>query len=184
MSECSLKTPTMNKPLDPSLVSPWAPNEAPHRGLRDALGAFATGVAVVTARTPDGRPVGLTVNSFNTVSLEPPLIVWSLSLSSPSLQALRGADHYAVNVLAADQRALSERFALRNTDKFAGLDLVPGLSGVPLLAGCCAYFECSNETHHRGGDHLVFIGRVERFSHAPKDPLVFHCGRYRALRDL
>lgn len=174
----------MNKPLEHPLEAFPVAQPIDQRVLRDALGAFATGVTVVTALGSDGRPVGLTVSSFNTVSLDPPLIVWSLSLSSPNIQAFRGADHYAVNVLAADQQALSERFALRNTDKFAGLELLPGLSGVPLLAGCCAYFECSNETHHRGGDHLVFIGRVERFKHTPKEPLIFHRGCYRVLREL
>jgi flavin reductase (DIM6/NTAB) family NADH-FMN oxidoreductase RutF len=169
----------MNKPRDH--LSAWAPNEAPHRALRDALGTFATGVTVVTGLDPEGRPMGLTVNSFNTVSLDPPLIVWSLSLTSPNLGAFERASHYAVNVLAADQQWLSERFAQRNDDKFAGLDAVAGLGGAPLLGGCCAAFECRNETRQPGGDHLIFIGRVERYRANPKEPLVFHGGRYRRL---
>lgn len=164
-------------------MSAWAPSEAPHRALRDALGAFPTGVTVVTALGPDGRPMGLTVSSFNAVSLDPPLIVWSLALGSPNVEAFRAVAHYAVNVLAADQQALSERFAVRNTDKFAGLEVTPGLGGAPLLPGCCAWFECRNEAQHGGGDHLIFIGRIERFRQSPKAPLVFHGGRYCALRD-
>lgn len=154
------------------------------RDLRDALGAFATGVTVVTVLAPDGRYVGLTVSSFNTVSLEPPLIVWSLSLASANLGAFRNTRHYAVNVLAHDQAWLSRRFATRSEDKFDGLDLRPGLGGLPLLPGCCAYFECRGEAQHAGGDHVVFIGRIERFVRLEKEPLVFHAGRYRRLRDL
>ena len=159
----------------------WADVE--HRALRDALGAFATGVTVVTALDPDGRAIGLTVNSFNTVSLDPPLILWSLSLASPNLDAFCKASHFAVNVLAADQQAISERFAQRNSDKFADIDWREGGGGVPLLAGCCVVLECRNETQHAGGDHLVFIGRVENCSCQNKPPLVFHGGRYRNLRD-
>lgn len=154
-----------------------------HRALRDALGAFATGVTVVTALDPDGRAIGLTVNSFNTVSLEPPLILWSLSLASPSLEAFRKARHFAVNMLAADQQAVSERFAQRNSDKFADIDWREGHGGVPLLSGCCANLECRNEAQHAGGDHLIFIGRVENCTRQDKAPLVFHGGRYRALDD-
>lgn len=173
----------MNKPYEPQSVNPWSSAEDGHRALRDTLGAFATGVTVVTALDPDGRAIGLTVNSFNTVSLDPPLVLWSLSLASPSLEAFRRASHFAVNVLAADQQALSERFAQRNSDKFAGLDWREGLGGVPLLPGCCAILECRNETQHAGGDHLIFIGRVEGCSRSDRAPLVFHGGRYRVLGD-
>ncbi len=154
------------------------------RALRDALGAFATGVTVVTACSPAGEYVGLTVNSFNSVSLEPPLIVWSLSLDSPNLEVFRRASHYAVNVLALDQADLSQLFASSVGNRFAGLEVREGLGSAPLLKGCCAWFECRNEIRHPGGDHLVFIGYVERFSRAPGEPLIYHAGRYRALRDL
>lgn len=171
----------MNKPYEPDPVSPWSSAEDGHRALRDALGAFATGVTVVTALDPEGRAIGMTVNSFNAVSLDPPLILWSLSLASPNLEAFRRAGRFAVNVLAEDQQALSERFAQRNSDKFAGIDWRGGLGGTPLLAGCCAVLECRNEAQHAGGDHLIFIGRVERFARQERAPLLFHGGRYRVL---
>lgn len=153
------------------------------RALRQALGMFATGITVITARAPDGQYIGLTANSFNSVSLDPPLIVWSLSLYSPNLAAFQTASHYAVNVLAVDQVELSQRFALPRVDKFAGLQPCEGLGGAPLLDGCCAWFECRNEARHPGGDHLVFIGLVERFSREDREPLVYQGGRYRSLRD-
>ena len=170
----------MNMPRE-NLQDAWSDLE--HRALRDTLGAFATGVTVVTALDEDGSAVGLTVNSFNTVSLEPPLVLWSLSLVSPNLPAFRAARHFAVNVLAADQQAISERFARRNSDKFAGVDWQGGLGGAPLLAGCCATLECRNEAQHAGGDHLIFIGRVERFARQARAPLLFYGGRYRVLGD-
>lgn len=173
----------MNKPVEKFDAERQA-DDVGQRDLRDALAAFATGVTVVTALAPDGRFIGLTVNSFNTVSLDPPLIVWSLSLNSPNLEALRSARHYVVNVLARDQVWLSQRFAARNDEKFDGLELLPGLGGVPLLPGCCAYFECSGEAQHPGGDHVIFIGRVERFTYVAKEPLAFQGGRYRGLCEL
>lgn len=153
------------------------------RELRDALGCFATGIAVVTACAPGGEFVGLTVNSFSSVSLEPPLVLWSLDRASPSLGAFSAASHYAVNVLAADQMALSQQFATRAADKFAGVDIAAvGAGGAPLLRGCCAWFECVNELRHDGGDHLIFLGRVARFAHEPgRPPLLYHGGRYRTL---
>lgn len=171
---------TVNKPIESFRID--APTG--QRALRDALGMFATGVTVVTARDAGGRAIGLTVNSFNSVSLEPPLIVWSLALSSPKLAAFRACSHYAINVLALDQAWLSQRFASRRSDKFAGIETDDGFGGAPLLHGCCACFECANEIRHAGGDHLVFIGRVERFSHSFKEPLVYQGGRYRALREV
>lgn len=159
-----------------------APDGHDHRAFRDALGSFATGIAVVTACAPDGEFVGLTVNSFNSVSLDPPLVLWSLDLASPNLEAFRAASHYVVNILAADQVELSQHFASRQPDKFGDLQLCLGAGGAPLLQGCCAWFECANETRHPGGDHLIFLGRVERFAHDPaRPPLLYHAGRYRQL---
>ena len=150
--------------------------------LRSALGSFATGITVITARADDGEPIGLTISSFNSVSLDPPLILWSLSVNSPRLEAFRSASHYAVNVLAADQQWLSDRFAGRRNDRFADLPQLAGLGGVPLLEGCSAWFECANEAQHPGGDHLIFVGRVERFAQGEsQSPLIFHGGRYRQL---
>ncbi|MEF8716147.1 MAG: flavin reductase family protein, partial [Accumulibacter sp.] len=150
------------------------------RDFRDALGSFATGVTVLTTLATDGKPVGLTISSFNTVSLDPPLILWSLACDSPRLAAFRHAGHYAVNVLAADQEVISNRFASRDEDRFDALAFTPGLAGVPLIQGCSAWFECSHEAHYPGGDHLIFLGRVQRFARGQTaDPLIFHAGRYR-----
>jgi flavin reductase (DIM6/NTAB) family NADH-FMN oxidoreductase RutF len=146
--------------------------------LRVALGQYATGVAVVTTTDGDGRAVGLTVNSFASVSLDPPLVLWSLGLHSACLAAFRACSHFAINVLNAEQADLSNRFATPTGDKFAGLAWSPGLGGAPLLEGCCARFECRNEAGHAGGDHIIFIGRVERFDRQERPPLVFHGGRY------
>jgi flavin reductase (DIM6/NTAB) family NADH-FMN oxidoreductase RutF len=151
------------------------------RRLRDALGEFATGVTVVTARAADGQPVGVTINSFASVSLEPPLVLWSLGLDSPSLAVFETCSHYAVNVLAADQAEFSQRFSQSQSDKFAGIDLGVGAGGTPILPGCCARFECRNEMRYPGGDHVILVGYVESFQREEKPPLVFHGGRYRTL---
>lgn len=153
------------------------------RDFRDTLGSFATGVTILTALAPDGELIGVTISSFNSVSLNPPLILWSLSCDSPRLEAFRGATHYAVNVLAADQQVVSDAFAGRDEDRFGNVRIRQGLAGIPLIEGCTAWFECANETQYPGGDHLIFVGRVERFQRAATaDPLIFHAGRYRQLR--
>ncbi|MDK9702967.1 MAG: flavin reductase family protein [Sulfuritalea sp.] len=151
------------------------------RRLRDALGEYATGVAVITARAADGTPAGVTINSFASVSLQPPLVLWSLGLQSPALAVFESCSHYAVNVLAADQVEFSQRFAQSHGDKFAGIDMEVGAGGTPLLPGCSAWFECRNEMRHPGGDHLIFVGHVENFRRESKPPLIFHGGRYRTL---
>lgn len=154
------------------------------QAFRTALGRFATGITVVTATAPDGTPVGLTVNSFNSLSLEPPLVLWSLGNQSAYRTAFEQASHYAIHILAADQEALSQRFAMRQGDRFAGLDWQPGLGGAPLLPGCAATFEVANEIRYPGGDHLLFIGRAERFRHDPDAaPLLYFGGAYRQLAD-
>jgi flavin reductase (DIM6/NTAB) family NADH-FMN oxidoreductase RutF len=153
-----------------------------YREFRSALGRFATGVTVVTALDLDGKPIGLTVSSFNSVSLAPPLILWSLSLVSPHFEALRKAHRYAINVLSAEQQPFSDRFATRNDDHFADLPQHVGLGRVPLIDGCCAWFECVGEAQYPGGDHIIFVGRVERYATGATElPLIFHNGRYRAL---
>ena len=155
------------------------------RDLRAALGSFATGVAIVTTCTESGEWVGLTVNSFSSVSLDPPLVLWSLDLGSPSLAFFENATHYAVNVLAADQEELSNRFASRIADKFAGVDCVEGLAGVPLLPGCLSWFECGLDVSYPAGDHLILIGHIERFAHdkakTPAESLIFQGGGYRRI---
>lgn len=160
-------------------------NSADTLSLRQALGQYATGVTVVTARggaETSGQLVGLTVNSFASVSLDPPLVLWSLGLGSPSLKAFQSASHFAVNVLAADQAAISQRFAQPKTDKFAGLEWEVGAGGTALLPDCCAWFECRTEAKYEGGDHIIFIGRVEQFRRAERPPLVFHGGAYAELK--
>jgi flavin reductase (DIM6/NTAB) family NADH-FMN oxidoreductase RutF len=147
--------------------------------FRSALGMFATGVTIVTARTVEGRVIGLTANSFNSVSLDPPLVLWSLATAAASLQAFRAGSHYAINVLAKDQKALAERFALRGADRWVGVDFTDGMGGAPLLTGAAATFECFNRSRYEEGDHVIFVGEVERCSWRPgASPLLFHGGRY------
>lgn len=159
-------------------------NDPVVRAFRDTLGMFPTGVTVITARAPSGEPIGLTVSSFNSVSLTPPLVVWSLSGHLPSVPIFENAGVYAINVLAEDQHELSQRFASRRDDKFAGLDFTEGVDGVPLLPGCSAWFQCRQHARHPGGDHVIFIGEVLRFERdTAKRPLVFQGGAYRRLTD-
>lgn len=140
---------------------------------------FATGVTVVTARDADGRLIGLTANSFNSVSLEPPLVLWSLSLRAGSMPVFARGSHYAINILAADQVELAERFATKDVDRFAGVPWRPGLAGAPVLEGCAAVFECFNRSRYEEGDHVIFVGEVEHCSRREDaSPLIFHGGRY------
>jgi flavin reductase (DIM6/NTAB) family NADH-FMN oxidoreductase RutF len=149
------------------------------RDFRRALGQFATGVTVVTARTTDGRKVGVTVNSFSSVSLDPPLVSWSLSRQAPSFSDFTHATHFAVNVLAANQHHLSRQFSTPVPDKFSGVEFVEGPAGVPLLSGVNAHFVCRNVRQYDGGDHVIFLGEVEDYKYSDGEPLVFHSGRYR-----
>jgi len=151
--------------------------------LRRALGRFATGVTIVTCRDAGGAPVGLTANSFNALSLDPPLVLWSLRESSSTIAAFTEASHFAVNVLAADQVELSRRFARPSSAKFDDGDWSDGQGGAPLLAGCVAVFECRRRSHHPAGDHVLFIGEVERLGGCAATPLVYHAGHYRTLSD-
>jgi 3-hydroxy-9,10-secoandrosta-1,3,5(10)-triene-9,17-dione monooxygenase reductase component len=151
------------------------------KAFRKALGMFATGITVMTTRAADGSPVGLTVNSFNAVSLDPPLIVWSLSRHLAQREAFEHCQHYAVNVLAADQENLSRLFASKGHDLFSGLDWEEGIDGVPLLANCCAHFQVRNAVRHEGGDHLVFLSEVSRFERFERDPLLYFGGAYRHM---
>lgn len=152
--------------------------------LRAALGQFATGVAVVTARAPDGRSVGLTINSFASVSLEPPLVLWSLSKRSSSLAAFSAAHCVAIHVLCAEQEGLARRFASSSADRFAGVDRCIGPGGIPLLEGGVARFLCSSYARYEAGDHVVFILRVEGWECAGGAALVFHAGAFRGTTQL
>ena len=140
---------------------------------------FATGVTIVTTRAADGRLVGLTANSFNSASLNPPLVLWSLARGAASMVALSTGSHYAINILAADQVKLAERFATKDVDRWADVAFTEGLGGAPVLAGCAASFECFNRSRYDEGDHVIFVGEVERCSHsAGASPLLFHGGRF------
>jgi flavin reductase (DIM6/NTAB) family NADH-FMN oxidoreductase RutF len=147
--------------------------------FRAALGLFATGVTIVTVRAADGGLVGLTANSFNSVSLEPPLVLWSLSRRAGSMPVFTHGSHYAINILAADQKELAQRFATRDVDRFAGVSWREGAGGAPVLDGAVATFECANRSRYEEGDHVIFVGEVERCTARPgAQPLIFHGGRY------
>ena len=147
--------------------------------FRTALGMFATGVTIVTARAADGHLVGLTANSFNSVSLSPPLVLWSLSQAASSMDAFRKGSHYAINILGADQQALAQRFATRGLDRFADVKFAEGASGAPLLAGAVATFECFNRSRYAEGDHVIFVGEVEHCTHRSNTPpLLYHGGKF------
>jgi flavin reductase (DIM6/NTAB) family NADH-FMN oxidoreductase RutF/DNA-binding MarR family transcriptional regulator len=149
------------------------------RDFRAALGMFATGVTIVTARTDSGELAGLTASSFNSVSLDPPLVLWSLARAAGSMAAFSNGQHYAINVLAADQQALAERFAARDVDRWQDVEFVEGFSGAPLLKGCVASFECFNRSQYTEGDHVIFVGEVERCTRRPHaSPLLYHGGRF------
>ena len=147
-------------------------------GLRRALGRFATGVTVVTTRTARGRLDGLTANSFSAVSLDPPLVLWSLRRDARSLPSFVGAEHFAISVLAAEQQEIARLFSAQADDRFAIASTQEGIGGCPLVVGSLAHFECRLESKVEGGDHLIFIGRVLKASHRDGDPLIFANGRY------
>lgn len=146
--------------------------------FRDALGHFATGVTIITAMGRDGTPVGVTVNSFNSASLDPPLVLWSLNRSSGTLPVFSEAGSFVVHILSAEQIELSNRFARPADDKFDGIEFGEGLGGAPLLAGCAARFECRTMYQYEGGDHIIFVGEVQRFDQSGGATLLFHKGRY------
>ena len=157
--------------------------------LRAALGRFTTGVTIITCLDRDGQRVGLTANSFNALSLEPPLVLWSLRKVSPSLPTFEAAGHFAVNVLAEAQVELSRRFAgpqagLAGQVRFDEGAWSTGIGGVPVLAGCAAVFECERFAVHDGGDHRLFVGRVLRLADIAIAPLVFQGGRYHMLGEV
>jgi 3-hydroxy-9,10-secoandrosta-1,3,5(10)-triene-9,17-dione monooxygenase reductase component len=154
------------------------------RQLRNALGRFTTGVTIVTCCDAQGTFVGLTANSFNSLSLEPPLVLWSLRTASPSLAPFQATRRFAVNVLAESQVDLSRRFASKEPDRFAEGAWALGEHGSPVLAGSAAVFECESVSHQVAGDHHLFIGRVLACSEAPVPPLLFQAGHYRLLGEI
>jgi flavin reductase (DIM6/NTAB) family NADH-FMN oxidoreductase RutF len=156
-------------------------SEFDQKALRDALGRFATGVTVVTTMTPRG-PLGMTANSFASVSLDPPLVLWSPARKSRRFPAFESASHFAVHVLAIGQRKLAQRFA-RAGLVFADLDYRRGHGDAPLLDGCAARFECRHAAGYDGGDHLIVVGEVLRFEQAERAPLLYYRGRYCGLAE-
>src|SRR4051794_35235099 len=154
-----------NSPIDP-------------RDFRSALGTYATGVTIITAAGMDGKPYGLTCNSFASVSLNPPLVLWSLVLYSSSLSVFQNAGHFGVNVLGASQQALANKFAKSSEDKFIGVEWTPGVGNAPLLKDSVANFQCRAVNRYYGGDHVIFLGAVEAYAYNRNEPLLFARGGY------
>lgn len=151
------------------------------RAFRAALGEFVTGVTIITTSDAQGVPAGLTANSFNSVSLDPPMVLFSLALNSTSLDIFRQAKFWAVHVLSAEQEALSNQFAKKDGEKFAGVHTVPGPGNIPLLPDFAARFVCRAAFEYEGGDHAIFLGEVTQFEQTGRPPLVYHKGRYAAV---
>jgi flavin reductase (DIM6/NTAB) family NADH-FMN oxidoreductase RutF len=201
LMDCAGKIPTVASAIangfdDPRTLFPWflkreasqdfvqkAAKEVAERfdrrEFRRALGQFATGVAVVTSAGRDGRYVGMTVNSFSSVSLDPPLVLWSCARNAPSFADFAAASHFVVNVLASNQHHLSRQFSTPLPDKFAGVTCRQGPGGCPILDGTTAHFACRIVKQYDGGDHVIFLGEVEDYKFVEGEPLVFHSGRYR-----
>lgn len=151
------------------------------KAFRQALGQFATGVTVITTLDAAGEKVGMTANSFSSVSLDPMLVLWSIAKTSRSFAAFEQARHFAIHVLTAEQKELSSQFASNCDDRFQNVPHQPGLGGVPILDDYCAVFQCETEARHEGGDHIIIVGRVVAFDRRPRAPLIFHAGRYADL---
>ena len=148
------------------------------KDFRQALGMFATGVTIVTTRAADGSPVGVTANSFNSVSIDPPLVLWSLAKNARSLDAFTGGEHWNVHILSQEQEALSNLFARAGEDKFGQQQLEPGVSDAPLLPGCSARFQCKTMFQYDGGDHIIFVGQVLSYDRTQRLPLLYVTGQY------
>ena len=146
--------------------------------LRQAFGHFATGVTIITTRGADGKPIGMTVNSFASLSLEPPLVLWSLARASVNFDVFHDATHFAVHVLDTGQSPLARQFATRDLDRFLGVTTTPCASGVPRLSEYHACFECETHARYDGGDHSIIVGRILEIDERPGDPLLFYRGRF------
>lgn len=152
------------------------------KAFRNALGSFATGVTVITTLDKDGNKVGMTANSFNSVSLDPMLVLWSIAKTSNAFAIYNEAEHFAIHILGAEQQAISNQFASKGADRFAGIDTKAGIAGIPVLTDCKASFQCKLENRFEGGDHIILVGRVEEFeTQEDKAPLIFHAGGYAEL---
>jgi len=152
------------------------------RTLRDAMGCFATGITIITSRDANGTPIGLTANSFTSLSLDPPLLLVCVANGAGSAPVLREAEHFAVNMLQVSQQATSNRFAGKGEDRFAATAWTPGETGMPLIDGALGAFECKRHAVHDGGDHFILVGEVVRAQFEPRrDPLLYFRGKYRRL---
>ena len=151
------------------------------REFRDALGQFPTGVTIVTTRNADGLKVGMTASSFNTVSLNPPLVLWSIDKDAASYDDFMATEHFAIHVLAAGQDELSNLFAQKGMDKFDNVECRDGLNQLPILPEFAACFQCRVEHRYPGGDHTILVGRVLDFESHDREPLLFHGGRYKEI---
>jgi flavin reductase (DIM6/NTAB) family NADH-FMN oxidoreductase RutF len=170
-------------PIDPDPANELASDSSAidPRDFRNALGTYATGVTIIAASAADGKPYGLTCNSFASVSLNPPLVLWSLGMFSQGLSIFQNASHFTVNVLGASQQALASKFAKSAGDKFAGVEWKPGLGNAPVLANCIANFQCRAAGRYYGGDHVIFLGAVEAYAYNRQEPLLFARGDYGRL---
>jgi len=154
------------------------------RDFRNALGTFATGITVITTTHDNSGPVGITVNSFASVSLDPPLVLWCLDNDAFSYDIFAHCNNFAVHVLHQDQEATSQVFSTKNSSKFSSLDWETGEFGSPILKDCASHFECEMENKCAGGDHIIILGRVKSFKmHKDKPPLIYHAGEYQALKN-
>lgn len=148
------------------------------KAFRRALGNFATGVTIITAEGANGEKVGVTASSFNSLSMDPPLILWSSMKEARSCEAFESASHFAVNILASDQMDMSNHFARQQEDKFAGFEWEKGIGGAPLFPNCAGRFQCETYDKLDGGDHWIFVGKVVAFDDYGRAPLCFHQGSY------
>ncbi|MGY3444179.1 MULTISPECIES: flavin reductase family protein [unclassified Bradyrhizobium] len=165
-------------PTDPANELATGSSTIDPRDFRNALGTFATGVTIVTAMSAEGRPYGITCNSFASVSLNPPLVLWSLGIFSQGLPIFQNATHFTVNVLGASQQALATQFARSSGDKFAGVSWTAGLGNAPVLADVVANFQCRAANRYYGGDHVIFLGAVEAYAYNRNNPLLFAHGAF------
>ena len=148
------------------------------RAYRRALSSFATGIAVVTTLDSEGAQIGITINSFSSVSLDPPLVLWSIAKDAGSYDDFIATEHFAVNILGKHQEHLCERFARPGAEKFGSIEFNSGVGGVPLLTDFAACFACSVEHRYDGGDHTIIVGRVLEFEDRETDPLIFYRGHF------
>lgn len=156
-------------------------SEIDSKALRNAFGSFATGVTIVTTKGRDGNDYGLTANSFTSVSLDPPMLLWCHAEKASSFDVFRQVEYFAVHVLAADQQDISHRFATKGADKFSGVGIEYGPNDIPLLTYCVARFVCKTIYEYAGGDHIIHVGKILDFSENDMEPLIFHKGKYTKL---